>query len=139
MGQFAPAHGCRVRGGGAGQVIRGLAAANGSAPDEAVEEQRGVADDARRPGLFVLTALQGQPVVHVTFSVEARLEGGGAKMESKHRGSMSELLVLHKGCKLCSFFAVDSESCKKYNYKSEDWTQLRMRCFISLSLLFRCS
>lgn len=56
-----------------------MAVANGSAPDEAVEEQRGVADDARRPRLFVLTALQGQPVVHVTFSVEARLEGAGPK------------------------------------------------------------
>lgn len=59
---------------------------NGSAPDEAVEEQRGVSDDARRPGLFVLTALQGQPVIHVTFSVEARLEGGGAKMEGENTG-----------------------------------------------------
>lgn len=66
------------RGVGGGRVVSGLVrSANGSAPDEAVEEQRGVADDARRPGLFVLTALQGQPVVHVTFSVEARLDGGG--------------------------------------------------------------
>lgn len=73
MGQFS----CRVGGRGSGRVIRGLAVANGSAPDEAVEEQRGVADDARRPGLFVLTALQGETVVHVTFSVEARLEGAG--------------------------------------------------------------
>lgn len=36
-------------------------------PDESVKEQRAVADDASSAGLFVLTALQGQPVIHVTF------------------------------------------------------------------------
>lgn len=36
-------------------------------PDESVEEQGGVADNACCSGLFMLTALQGQPVVHVTF------------------------------------------------------------------------
>lgn len=82
-----------------GGSLKARTSANGSAPDEAVEEQRGVSDDARRPGLFVLTALQGQPVIHVTFSVEARLEGGGAKMEGKTQGSMSRLIVLHTGRK----------------------------------------
>lgn len=38
-------------------------------PDEPVEEQRCVADDACGTGLLVLTPLQGQPVIHVTFSM----------------------------------------------------------------------
>lgn len=38
-----------------------------SIPDESVKEQRGVADDSRGTGLLVLTTLQGQPVIHVTF------------------------------------------------------------------------
>lgn len=38
-------------------------------PDEPVEEQRCVADDACGAGLLVLTPLQGQAVIHVTFSM----------------------------------------------------------------------
>lgn len=48
-----------------------------SVPDESVKEQCGVADDSCGAGLLVLTALQGQPVVHVTFRMEARLERAG--------------------------------------------------------------
>lgn len=44
-----------------------------SVPDEAVEEQRCVANDASGTGLLVLAALQGQAIVHVTFGVQARL------------------------------------------------------------------
>lgn len=40
-----------------------------SIPDEPFEEQRCVANDACGARLLVLTALQGQPIVHVTFSV----------------------------------------------------------------------
>lgn len=97
MEPVCPSEWSQGRGRGSGRVIKGLA--NGSAPDEAVEEQRGVADDARRPGLFVLTALQGQPVVHVTFSVEARLEGAGPRWRGKNKTSMSELIGLCAGRK----------------------------------------
>lgn len=41
--------------------------------DEVGEEECGVADDASGAGLFVLAALQDEPVVHVTFRVEAGL------------------------------------------------------------------
>lgn len=69
----------------------------------------------------MLTALQGQPVVHVTFSVEARLEvraGGERRGQDggETQGSMSELIVLRAGSKPCfpvlgnSFFAVYNES-----------------------------
>lgn len=50
-----------------------------NAPDESLEEQRGVADDPRGAGLLVLAALQGQTVVHVTFGVQARLERAETK------------------------------------------------------------
>ena len=48
-----------------------------SIPDESVEQQSRVADDACGAGLLMLTALQGQTVIHVTFSMQARLESVG--------------------------------------------------------------
>lgn len=48
-----------------------------SIPDESVEQQSRVADDACGAGLLMLTALQGQAVIHVTFSMQARLESVG--------------------------------------------------------------
>lgn len=35
--------------------------------DEVGEEESGVTDDASSPGLFMLTALQGETVVHVAL------------------------------------------------------------------------
>lgn len=57
-----------------------------SVPDEAVEEQRCVANDASGTGLLVLAALQGQAIVHVTFGVQARLfRGGGGSAGGRAR------------------------------------------------------
>lgn len=50
-----------------------------SIPDESVKEQCGVADDTCGAGLLVLTALQGQPVIHVTFSMQTCLEKAGGE------------------------------------------------------------
>lgn len=42
--------------------------------DEVGEEERGVADDASSPRLFMLTALQGKPIVHVALSMQTGLD-----------------------------------------------------------------
>lgn len=62
-------------------------------PDESVKEQCGVADDACGAGLLVLTALQGQPIIHVTFSVQTRLErtGGEGARHIVHETTQGQL------------------------------------------------
>lgn len=42
--------------------------------DKVGEEERGVADDAGSPRLLMLTALHGEPVVHVALRVQAGLD-----------------------------------------------------------------
>lgn len=56
-----------------------------TAPDESVKEQHGVADDASSAGLFVLAALEGQPVVHVTFRMQARLQTAARRTGKRTR------------------------------------------------------
>lgn len=56
------------------EVSNGTVLSPCSVPDESLKEKRGVADDARGAGLLVLTALEGQSVIHVTFRMQACLE-----------------------------------------------------------------
>lgn len=56
------------------EVSNGSVLSTCSAPDESLKEKRGVADDARGAGLLVLTALEGQSIIHVTFRMQACLE-----------------------------------------------------------------
>ena len=70
-----------------------------SAPDEAAEQTGGVADDACSTGLLVLTALQGQTVVHVTFRVKTGLETQGREQvgretEDRERRDIRQLDIM---------------------------------------------
>lgn len=52
--------------------------------DEVLEQEGGVADDACGPGLFVLTALQDQSIVHVTFRMQTGLQQETGNSHSDH-------------------------------------------------------
>lgn len=63
----------------------GRSAAVCRAPDESAEESRGVADDASSARLLMLTALQGQPVIHVTLCMQTCLWGWGEQEREREK------------------------------------------------------